>query len=171
MRLTLALAALSAVSIAACEPTTTVEAGAPDAPATGSANGDEAAAGGETPAPAAALGGVDLTGAISTLGTEPFWAVTFEGDEMVYSGVDRPEQRAPRPEPVIHGTTAAWTTRTAAGNDLVVTLIETECSDGMSDRTYPLTARVEIAGEDLNGCAASTEWIHSVGEDGQPREG
>ena len=167
MRLPLALAALSVLSIAACEPQATVEAGPPEAPTAE----PEAAAGTDTPAPATQLGGVDLAADISSLGTEPFWGVSFEGNELVYSGVDRPEQRAPRPEPVVHGTTATWTTRTAEGADLVVTLIETECSDGMSDRTYPLTARVEIAGEDINGCAAATAWIRSVGEDGQPREG
>lgn len=167
MRSSLALAALSALSIAACGPAATIETRAPDAPAVESS----AQAGTDTPAPAAELGGVDLTGAISTLGTEPFWSVSFEGDEMVYSGLDRPEQRAPRPEPAIRDASATWTTRTTAGTDLTVTLVETECSDGMSDRTYPLTARVEIGGEDLNGCAASTDWIRSVGEDGQPREG
>ena len=153
MRLPLALAALSALAITACEPTTTVEAGPPDAAAPEPSEGAVV----ETPAPATELGGVDLAGPISTLGTEPFWGVGFEGDEMVYSGVDRPEQRAPRPEPVVHGTTATWTTRTAEGADLIVTLIETQCSDGMSDRTYPLTARVEIGGEVLRGCGASTE--------------
>ena len=29
------------------------------------------------------------------------------------------------------------------------------CSDGMSDRTYPLTVRVTIAGDRYEGCAAS----------------
>lgn len=167
MRLPLALAALSALTITACEPQATVEAGPPNAASPESG----AVAGTDTPAPGRRLGSVDLSDNISTLGTEPFWSVSFEGSELVYSGLDRPEQRAPRPEPAITGTVATWTTTTDAGNLLVVTLTETECSDGMSDRTYPLTARVEISGEILNGCAASTEWIHSVGEDGRPREG
>ncbi|WP_282008081.1 hypothetical protein [Brevundimonas aveniformis] len=163
MRLMLTLTALTALSLAACEPQSTVEAEAPDA---GSATTTPS----ET-APPMELGGVDLAGNISVLGTEPFWAVGFEGTRMVYSGVDRPEQRAPRPAPEVLGTTATWQTTTAEGNDLTVSLMATECSDGMSDRTYPLTAQVEIAGEELVGCAAATEWLHSTDESGAPREG
>ena len=40
-----------------------------------------------------------------------------------------------------------------------MTLIATECSDGMSDRVYPLTARVEIGDDTLTGCAASKSAI------------
>jgi uncharacterized membrane protein len=165
MHLMLAVSALAALGLAACDmPTSTT----PEAPTTAEApdSGDADTA----PAPAE-LGGVDLNGDISVLGTEPFWSVGFEGEVMSYSGLDRPEQTAPRPAPTIAGATATWTTTAEAGNPLVVTLTAGDCSDGMSDRTYPLTAQVEIAGEVLNGCAASTAWLHSVGEDGQPREG
>lgn len=155
MRAILSLAALAALGLAACEPETTVEAGPPDAP--------------EPAAEAPALGGVDLTGDIRVLGTEPFWGVSFVGDTLTYDGVDRPAQTAPRTDPAIAGSTATWTTRTTAGNDLVVTVMETECSDGMSDRTYPLTARVEISGEVLNGCAIDAATLLTTDETGQPR--
>ena len=46
-------------------------------------------------------------------------------------------------------------------------LIATECSDGMSDRTYPLTAKVEIGDETLTGCAAATAAIERAGESGR----
>ena len=36
----------------------------------------------------------------------------------------------------------------------------------MSDRTYPLTARVEIGADTLTGCAASVSAIMSAGESG-----
>lgn len=166
MRLTLTLAALTALSLAACEDQTAIS---PSTPPPSSSQDSSAPV--DASEPPARIGGVDVTGAISVLGTEPFWGVTLEGEAMTYSGVDRPEQRAERPIPIIDGRQVSWTTTTDAGNPLVVTLTAGECSDGMSDRTYPLTARVEIAGEALNGCAASTDWIHSVGEDGQPREG
>ena len=48
-----------------------------------------------------------------------------------------------------------------------VMLTATECSDGMSDRTYPLTARVEIGGETLNGCAATAAALDRAGESGR----
>lgn len=115
-------------------------------------------------APSLSLGGVDLTGDVRVLGTEPFWGIDVSGDQMTYSGVDRPAQAAPRPEPVVAGTTATWTTETEGGAEMTVTLADTPCSDGMSDRTYPLTARVEIGDETLNGCAASAAWMETAGE-------
>ena len=104
--------------------------------------------------------------AIAALGTEPFWAVELTGSELIYSGADRPEQRAPQGAPVLQGTMAVWEATTTAGTPLSVTLTATECSDGMSDRTYPLTAVVKVGEETLTGCAATTAAIMSTGESG-----
>lgn len=120
----------------------------------------------EVPAPAPVLGGVDLAGPVRALGTEPFWSVDLTGAEMVYTAPEPPELRAPRPEPVVQGTTATWEAETADGTTLKVTLIATECSDGMSDLTYPLTALVKVGDLDLTGCAASSAAILSAGESG-----
>ncbi len=141
-------AALAVLALAACSP-----AEAPDQPDT-------------PPAPTPVLGGVDLAGPLRALGTEPFWSVDLTGTEMVYTTPEPPEQRAPRPDPQIQGTTATWEAETADGTTLKVTLIATECSDGMSDRTYPLTAMVKVGDRDLTGCAASTAAILSAGERG-----
>jgi uncharacterized membrane protein len=121
------------------------------------------------PAPAEprALAGVDLDQPVRVLGTEPFWAVEITPQALTYSGVDRPEQTAANPGPVLQGGLASWTTKTAAGAPLVVTLTATDCSDGMSDRTYPLAAKVEIGGETLTGCAAATAAIMTAGESGR----
>jgi uncharacterized membrane protein len=118
------------------------------------------------PEPAPVLGGVDLSRPVRLLGTEPFWGIDLTGTEIVYSGADRPEQRGPQPQPTIQGTVATLGTTTTAGTDIAITLTATECSDGMSDRTYPLTALVEVGEETLMGCAASTAAIMSVGESG-----
>lgn len=131
----------------------------------------------ETPEPSASkpaetkmvLGGVNLDEPLRALGTEPFWAVNIDGAGLVYSGVDRPEQTAPNTGPQVTGTTAIWSGETDRGQVLSVTLIETDCSDGMSDRTYPLTARVEIGEETLNGCAASVDFLMNTDERGEPR--
>jgi uncharacterized membrane protein len=118
------------------------------------------------PEPAPVLGGVDLTDPVRALGTEPFWSVELTGTEMVYTTPEPPEQRAPQPKAVVQGTTAIFEGRTGAGTPLSVTLVATECSDGMSDRTYPLTAMVKIGETSLNGCAASSAAIMSTGESG-----
>jgi uncharacterized membrane protein len=40
-----------------------------------------------------------------------------------------------------------------------MTLRKQDCSDGMSDRTYPWAAEVVFKGETLRGCAATPEFI------------
>jgi uncharacterized membrane protein len=122
------------------------------------------------PQPAPVLAGVDLTRPVRALGTEPFWSVELTGTEMVYTTPEPPEQRAPQPKPVVQGTTASFEGETAAGTMLSVTLVATECSDGMSDRTYPLTAMVKLGETSLNGCAASSAAIASTGESGPVAE-
>lgn len=152
MRALAVIAPLAALTLTACSQGETPDQSAP-APAE----------------PEAVLGEVILTEPLRALGTEPFWAVNIDGDGLVYSGVDRPEERAPNAGPQMAGTTAMWSGQTDQGRVLSVTLIETPCSDGMSDRTYPLTARVEIGEELLNGCAASVDFLMNTDEQGEPR--
>ena len=144
-----AFTALAILGLSACSPST--EAPAASEPA---------------PAVAPVLAGVDLTQPLRVGGNEPFWAVELTGSEMVYFGVDRPEQRAPQTPPVIQGTMAVWEAVTTTGTPLSVTLTATECSDGMSDRTYPLTALVKVGEETLTGCAATVSALKAAGESG-----
>ena len=108
----------------------------------------------EAPAPAV-LGGVDLNAPVWVVGTEPFWAVNITPDVLVYSAPEVRPVTIMNSGPVVQGTTAVFSGASQDGTALAVTLIATECSDGMSDRTYPLTARVELGGETFNGCANS----------------
>ena len=141
-------AALAVLALAACSPA------------------EEPASPPEAPEPAPVLGGVDLAKPVRALGTEPSWSVELTGTEMVYTTPEPPEQRAPQPNPLVQGTTATWEAETADGTALSVTLIATECSDGMSDRTYPLTAMVKLGDLELTGCAASSAAVMSTGESG-----
>lgn len=120
----------------------------------------------EEPSPAPVLGGVDLAQPVRALGTEPFWSVELTGTEMVYTTPEPPERRAPQPGPVVQGTTATYEAETTDGSPLTITLIATECSDGMSDRIYPLTAMVKLGALELAGCAASSAGVMSSGESG-----
>ncbi|WP_312599513.1 hypothetical protein [Brevundimonas sp.] len=118
------------------------------------------------PQAAAVLAGVDLGKPVRALGTEPFWSVEITPDALIYTRVDQPAQRAPNRGATVQGTVATFASSTDLTQPLNVTLIATECSDGMSDRTYPLTARVEIGADTLTGCAASSSAIMSAGESG-----
>jgi uncharacterized membrane protein len=142
------LCAVSAAALAACS-----QPAADKAPA--------------APLEARTLAKVDLDQPLRVLGTEPFWAVEITPAGLTYSGVDRPEQKAANPGPALQGTVATWTAETEAKTPLIVTLTATDCSDGMSDRTYPLTAKVEIDGQTLTGCAAAVAAIEKAGESGR----
>lgn len=112
------------------------------------------------PAPVT-LGDVDLNQPVRAIGTEPFWGIEITPQSLTYTAVDHPGLTAANPGPTIQGTTAVYAAAGGDGTTLVVTLIATECSDGMSDRIYPLTARVELGSQTLNGCAASAAFLQS----------
>ncbi len=105
------------------------------------------------PAPAA-LAGVDLNQPVQALGTEPFWGVEITASAISYTSIEGPPRTGDNSGPTLQGTTATYAS-TVGDEPIEITLIATECSDGMSDRTYPLTAMVKLGGETLNGCAAS----------------
>lgn len=141
----LPFAACAALALAACKPATDAAEPpvAPSAPT----------------APAAPiepkLNGVDLTEPIRAIGTEPFWLVEMTADELKFSGADLPESRGPNPGPAMSVGQADWSTTTAEGQALKVTVTGKDCSDGMSDRTYPLTATVVLGEMTYRGCAAT----------------
>lgn len=140
----LPLLALAALALAACS--NSGETPPPEAP---------------PPVAPAVLGGVDLGQPLRAIGTEPFWAVDITPQALTYTAVDHPGLTATNPGPTLQGTTAVYAAAGADGATLVVTLIATECSDGMSDRVYPLTARVELGQQTLNGCAAPVAFLES----------
>ena len=148
MRL-LVLAALSSLALVSCSP-----------------SGDAEIEASKVAAPPPTLAGVDLSQPVRALGTEPFWSLELNGTDMIYTSPEPGELRAPQPAAVVQGTVAMFEAATADGQPMNVTLTATECSDGMSDRTYPLTALVEMGERTLTGCAASTEAIMSAGESG-----
>ena len=111
------------------------------------------------PQAAATLGDVDLGKPVRALGTEPFWGVEITPDALIYTRVDQPTQRAPNHGATVQGTVATFASSTNLNKALNVVLIATECSDGMSDRTYPLTAKVEIGDDTLTGCAAPASML------------
>lgn len=111
----------------------------------------------DAPAPATAptpvvIGGIDLVQPLRVLGTEPFWAVDIAHETLVLTRPGVADVTAPTSNPVVTGTTAVYSGTTNTGQTMVLTVIATECSDGMSDRVYPLTAKVELGEETLNGC-------------------
>jgi uncharacterized membrane protein len=79
---------------------------------------------------------------VTMLGTEPFWNISVTGTTARYSNPDHPE-----------GT--AFPVERFAGNgglSFTATLTPGQCSDGMSDRSFPFVATIALGGETLKGC-------------------
>lgn len=86
------------------------------------------------------------------IGAEPFWGVSIGRDGLVFSEPAAEPVEFPPAEPRRTGdgfSLASW----LDGRVLAVELRAESCSDGMSDRQYEWTARVEIDGRRLEGCA------------------
>ena len=97
------------------------------------------------------LGGVDLNQPVSLTGTEPFWGIKVAADGITLSRPDAADTPYMPAEFVVNGKRA-----TLESGDLTITLVAKACSDGMSDRSYPLSATADTGTETLHGCAAST---------------
>ena len=117
--------------------------------------------------PAVEVAGVKLDQSLVALGNEPFWAVDIEPAGVTYRPMDGETFTIGNSGPQVTGNVAVWSGTTAEGKKLVVTVTGTDCSDTMSDRTYPLTARVEAGDAVLVGCAASKEALERAGESGR----
>jgi uncharacterized membrane protein len=136
--------ALAAIALCACQPQAPDGSAAPP-PA------DAPAAGPTAEVPAAFDGDIDASG------TEPFWGLQIRETQIA---LIRPEPEpgvvAPNPGPAIQGGRAVWDTRSEEKPFKVTLTEQADCSDGMSDRKYPLAAEVVLGELTLKGCASKT---------------
>ena len=112
--------------------------------------------------------GIAQSEVIELTGTEPFWGMTIDptetpGADMASSGSADAVAAYSTPEN-IDGTRFAlerfagnngigFTGTLDGGEKVTVTITPGDCSDGMSDRTYPFTATARIGERRLKGCA------------------
>jgi heat shock protein HslJ len=96
------------------------------------------------------------------LGTEPFWSLIIDDREIAFIPADGSQVREAKP-PVIVGV-AGEIYQTPRIN---VNIVHAQCSDGMSDRTFPDKVQVSVDGRQFNGCGgdpiaaaglAGTDW-------------
>ena len=156
----LPVVALVPMILAACQPATAPQTEAPAENATRTAATDAAVT-------EPMLGAVNLNQPLRALGTEPFWSLNVDKNALAYSSIDVETPITGQAQaPEVTANSAVWRATLSDGSAVVLTLSNTECSDGMSDRTYALTAKVELAGQVLNGCAASVAGLEAAGESG-----
>jgi uncharacterized membrane protein len=92
--------------------------------------------------------------ALRAVGTEPFWGARIEGRCVTYSHPD--DQKGTRIwtrfTPAAGGG-GTWTGALGGRRFELRIRAQPGCSDGMSDRRYPLAADLVVAGERHSGCA------------------
>ena len=89
---------------------------------------------------------------LQAIGTEPFWSIRIEGDDLLWTDPEHPEGK-----PFVatlsreaHGL--RWQGE-LDGHPAALELWEATCSDGMSDSAYTHTVRWTHAGRKHHGCA------------------
>lgn len=91
---------------------------------------------------------------LRALGTEPFWSARVEGRCVTYS---TPEDQQgtrvwTRYSPEASGG-GSWLGQLDGKPFELRTRAEPGCSDGMSDKSYPMAAELAVNGEQRRGCA------------------
>ena len=89
--------------------------------------------------------------AVSFTGTEPFWGGEVDGKTLTYKTPDNQDGEVITVERFA-GRGGISFSGVLAGAELEMMVTPLECSDGMSDRTYPFTVTLKIGDEARNGC-------------------
>ena len=85
-------------------------------------------------------------------GTEPFWSAEASGGQLIYRTPENPDGIAIAVERFA-GRGGLSFSGSAGGASLDITVTPGECSDGMSDNTYPYTATLALGQDTRFGCA------------------
>lgn len=97
-----------------------------------------------------------LTRRLKAIGTEPFWATEVDGRCVTYKTPE--DQQGTRIWSHVDTGPQGFVWNGALnGQEFQLTVKPAGpqgCSDGMSDRTYPLDASLRVEGETRKGCAA-----------------
>jgi heat shock protein HslJ len=80
------------------------------------------------------------------LGTEPFWSITIANGRMTYQSPEG-SFSVPAPRGQETGDGRIWET-----SRIRLHIWHEQCSDGMSDNSYPQAVRAVVDGITLNGC-------------------
>ena len=84
-------------------------------------------------------------------GTEPFWGGSVTGSALTYSTPEVPDGTVIEVTRFAGRGGLSWT-GILGGQRFALAITPGECSDGMSDRTYPLVATLAVEGQQRSGC-------------------
>jgi uncharacterized membrane protein len=86
-------------------------------------------------------------GVYRALGTEPFWGLTIDASQMVFTQPDAQPVAQPTPRVIVGFAGEIYQTPR-----IRVNIVHAQCSDGMSDRVYPDKVQVDVDGRRFEGC-------------------
>lgn len=95
------------------------------------------------------------TEVVTLAGTEPFWTARIKQGEAAWMTPDNPGGTR-FPVTRFAGNNGLGFTGELNGDDFTATLTPGECSDGMSNRTFPFVATIIVGEETLMGCGYTT---------------
>jgi uncharacterized membrane protein len=81
------------------------------------------------------------------VGTEPFWNLLIDEHDITFVEVDHEPIRQPTPKVII-----GFAGEIYQSPRIDVNIVHAQCSDGMSDRSYPDKVAVTVDGKRFNGC-------------------
>jgi uncharacterized membrane protein len=90
---------------------------------------------------------------LRAVGTEPFWGARIEGRCVTYSHPE--DQQGTRIWTSYSASSSGgiWTGALAGSRFVLRSRQQPGCSDGMSDKSYPLAVELTVGGEQRRGCA------------------
>jgi uncharacterized membrane protein len=94
---------------------------------------------------------------LKAIGTEPFWGAEIRGRCVTYSTPEQPGGTRVWTRWTGTGEIGRWTGALNGSPFTLTTRAEPNCSDGMSDRRYPLAVELQVGREVRTGCAARLE--------------
>lgn len=92
-------------------------------------------------------------------GTEPFWSMRFTRDGVYYTP-NIGEAELPLSYADIKTKSGIWEIKAfndSNGYEIDITVKKENCSDGMSDNTYPYSINFEFDGMGISGCGRNTK--------------
>ena len=92
------------------------------------------------------------TETISFVGTEPFWGGESTGASLTYTTIENPDGTQ-IPVRRFAGNSGLSLSGMLGSDKFDMVITQGECSDGMSDRSFPYTVTLQIGAEQRNGCA------------------
>jgi len=99
--------------------------------------------------------GIAADEVLQLTGTEPFWGGEIAGDSLTYTTPEDPDG-TPVTVERFAGRGGLSFSGEIGGARLDMMVSPAECSDGMSDRTYPFTVSLKLGDDVRYGCA----WSH-----------